>query len=47
MAESDGQERTEDPTGRRLTQAKEKGQIPRSREMGTAVVLCFAANCIN
>ncbi len=39
MAESDGQERTEDPTGRRLTQAKEKGQIPRSREMGTAVVL--------
>jgi flagellar biosynthetic protein FlhB len=39
MAESDGQERTEDPTGRRLSQAKEKGQIPRSREMGTAVVL--------
>ena len=39
MAESDGQERTEDPTGRRLTQAKEKGQIPRSGEMGTAVVL--------
>lgn len=39
MAESDGQERTEDPTGRRLSQAREKGQIPRSREMGTAVVL--------
>lgn len=39
MAESDGQERTEDPTGRRLSQAREKGQIPRSREMGTAIVL--------
>ncbi|MGL4205174.1 MAG: flagellar biosynthesis protein FlhB [Aeromonadaceae bacterium] len=39
MAESDGQERTEDPTGRRLQQAKEKGQVARSKEMGTAVVL--------
>ncbi|GAA4496612.1 flagellar biosynthesis protein FlhB [Pseudaeromonas paramecii] len=39
MAESDGQERTEDPTGRRLSQAKEKGQIPRSKEAATAAVL--------
>ncbi|WP_409420474.1 flagellar biosynthesis protein FlhB [Pseudaeromonas sp. ZJS20] len=39
MAESDGQERTEAPTGRRLTQAREKGQIARSKEAGTAAVL--------
>ncbi|MCT7655262.1 EscU/YscU/HrcU family type III secretion system export apparatus switch protein [Oceanimonas sp. NS1] len=28
MAESDGQERTEQPTEQRLRQAREKGQIP-------------------
>ncbi len=39
MAESDGQEKTEEPTGRKLDQAKEKGQVPRSKELGTAVVL--------
>ena len=38
MAE-DGQEKTESPTGKRLSEAKEKGQVPRSKEMGTAVVL--------
>ncbi|MEW7865072.1 flagellar biosynthesis protein FlhB [Aeromonas diversa] len=44
MAESD-QERSELPTGKRLEEAREKGQIPRSRELGTASVLlaaCFA-----
>ena len=35
----DEQERTEEPTGKRLQQAKEKGQIPRSREAATATVL--------
>ncbi len=39
MAEADGQEKTEDPTGRRISQAEEKGQVPRSKEMGTALVL--------
>jgi len=39
MAEADGQEKTEAPTGRRLDDARNKGQIPRSKEMGTAVVL--------
>lgn len=38
MAEEDGQERTEDPTPRRLEQAREKGQIPRSRELSTALL---------
>ena len=43
MAESDGQEKTEQPTEQRLRQAREKGQIPRSKELGTAAVLLSAA----
>jgi flagellar biosynthetic protein FlhB len=43
MADSDGQERTEEATPRRLRQAREKGQIPRSRELGTAAVLISSA----
>lgn len=43
MAESDGQERTEQPTGKRLSDAKEKGQVARSRELSTALVLLAAA----
>lgn len=42
MAETD-QERTEEPTARKLQKAREKGQIPRSKEMGTAFVLVSAA----
>lgn len=42
MAEMD-QERTEDPTEKRKQQAREKGQIARSKEMGTAFVLVSAA----
>lgn len=41
MADSD-QERSELPTGKRLEQAREKGQIARSRELGTATVLLSA-----
>ena len=41
MADSD-QERTEQPTGKRLQQAREKGQIARSKELGTASVLLAA-----
>ncbi len=36
MAESDGQERTEDATFKRLQQAKEKGQVARSKELASA-----------
>ncbi|USD38638.1 flagellar biosynthesis protein FlhB [Ferrimonas sp. SCSIO 43195] len=44
MAEnSSDQEKTEDPTPKRLQQAREKGQVPRSKEMGTAFVLMGAA----
>lgn len=44
MAEDSGAERTEDPTGRRLEQAREKGQVARSKELGTAAVL-LSASC--
>ncbi|WP_260259502.1 flagellar biosynthesis protein FlhB [Vibrio intestinalis] len=39
MAESDGQERTEDATPRRLQQAREKGQVARSKELASVSVL--------
>lgn len=39
MAENDGQERSEEPTGKRISDARKKGQVPRSREMGTLSVL--------
>ncbi|MGL4612961.1 MAG: flagellar biosynthesis protein FlhB [Shewanella sp.] len=43
MAEESSGERSEQPTGRRLEQAREKGQIARSKELGTAAVLLAAA----
>lgn len=43
MAEDTGQERTESPTARRLQQAREKGQVARSKELGTSAVLLAAA----
>ncbi|UJF21292.1 flagellar biosynthesis protein FlhB [Shewanella sp. OMA3-2] len=44
MAEADsGQERTEEPTSKRLEQAREKGQVARSKELGTAAVLLAAS----
>ncbi|GGZ00683.1 MULTISPECIES: flagellar biosynthesis protein FlhB [Shewanella] len=44
MAENqDGQEKTEQATSRRLEQAREKGQVARSRELGTSAVLLAAA----
>ncbi|MCU7916893.1 MAG: flagellar biosynthesis protein FlhB [Candidatus Thiodiazotropha sp. (ex Epidulcina cf. delphinae)] len=39
MAENeDGQEKTEQPSAKRLDDAKRKGQVPRSRELNTMVV---------
>jgi len=44
MAESeDGQERTEQPTQKRLQDAREKGEVPRSRELNTTVILLAGA----
>lgn len=45
MADSD-QERTEDPTGKKLGDARKKGQIARSKDMGTAFVLIASAVAI-
>ena len=44
MAENEnGQERTEKPTAKRLEQAREDGQVPRSTELNTAAVLLVSA----
>ncbi len=44
MAENEnGQERTEKPTAKRLEQAREDGQVPRSPELNTAAVLLVSA----
>ena len=39
MAEDSDLERTEQPTGKRLEKAREQGDVPRSREMATCVML--------
>ncbi len=43
MAENDGQERTEEATPKRAQEAREKGQVPRSRELNTTAALLAAA----
>jgi len=43
MSDADGQERTEDATPRRIQQAREKGQVPRSRELASVAVLVAGA----
>jgi flagellar biosynthetic protein FlhB len=43
LSESDGQERTEDATPRRLQQAREKGQVARSKELASVSVLVIGA----
>ncbi len=42
----DDQERTEEPTPKKLADAKKKGQLPRSKDLGTAFVLVFSAVAI-
>lgn len=40
MAEEDtSQDKTEEPTGRRLEKAREDGNVPKSKELGTAIVM--------
>lgn len=43
MAGEDGQERTEDPTGRRREKAREEGQIARSPELSAVAMLLAGA----
>lgn len=46
MAEDTGQERTEQPTPRRIQQAREKGQVPTSRELNTMLMMLMAGSSI-
>lgn len=43
MAEDSGQEKTEEPTAKRLADARKKGQIARSRELNTFIMLITSA----
>ena len=43
MANEGGQERTEQATPKRLREAREKGQVPRSRELNSMALLMAAA----
>ena len=48
MAEQDSsQEKTEEPTPRRLQKARDEGQVPRSKELGTTMVLVMGAGDVN
>lgn len=46
MAKDEGQERTEQATPKRLDDARKKGQVPRSRELNTTLMLVGAAAMI-
>lgn len=47
MAESEsGQDKTEEPTEKRRREAREKGQLPRSRELNTLAVLMAGAGAL-
>lgn len=41
--EENSQEKTEEPTARRLEKAREEGQVPRSKELNTTAVLLLGA----
>lgn len=43
---ADAHEKTEDPTSKRQSQAREKGQIARSKELATTLVLMSAAGAL-
>ncbi|MDR2386283.1 MAG: flagellar biosynthesis protein FlhB [Deltaproteobacteria bacterium] len=45
MSEESG-EKTEEPTGHKLSQAREKGQVPKSMEISAAVVLLAAVSVL-
>jgi len=42
MAEDSGLDKTEQPTAKRITDARKKGQIPRSKELDVFVSLMVA-----
>jgi len=46
MAEDSGQEKTEEPSAKRLQDAREKGQVARSKELTTMMMLIGSAICL-
>ena len=46
MADESSDERTEEPTSKRLSQAKERGELPRSSDFSGALILVFAAGIL-
>jgi flagellar biosynthetic protein FlhB len=46
MAESDSGEKSEEPTGKKIADARKKGQIARSKELGTMFVLIGSASAL-
>jgi flagellar biosynthetic protein FlhB len=46
MAEDSDQEKTEEPTGKRLEDARKKGQIARSRELNTFAMMIVSATML-
>ncbi len=43
MADDDSQEKTEEASGRKIEKAREEGQVPRSRDLATSVVLLLGS----
>jgi len=41
-----GEEKTEEPTAKRKREARQKGQVPKSTELNSAIVLLFAFVCL-
>lgn len=46
MAEDSDMERTEPATGKRIERAREQGDVPRSRELATCLVLLVGGSCV-
>src|SRR5512143_488752 len=46
MAEEDGEERTEQATAKRRREARERGQVARSRELGTMAAMLAASGAL-
>jgi flagellar biosynthetic protein FlhB len=46
MAEDSDMERTEPATGKRIERAREQGDVPRSRELATTLMLLVGGSCV-
>jgi flagellar biosynthetic protein FlhB len=43
MADDSGQDKTEEPTSKRLSESRKKGQVPRSKELNTFITLIVSS----